>query len=82
MTFRHRNCTAGPGWGDVFRVGLVAYTSQNLYGPDDEDGTQLLAPGQEPITGLGEVCAAVRGTYLNCAVRFRLDAGRARHCDA
>jgi hypothetical protein len=49
-----------PWWGDVFQLGLVGYTSQRLYGPDDKDGTRLLAPGQEPITVLGEAYAAVR----------------------
>ena len=50
----------GPWWGDLFQVGLVGYTSQKLYGPDDKDGTKLLAPGQEPITVLGEAFGAVR----------------------
>ena len=49
-----------PWWGDLFQVGLVGYTSLKLYGPDDKDGTRLLAPGQEPITVLGEAFAAVR----------------------
>jgi len=49
-----------PWWGDVFQLGLVGYTSQKLYGPEGEGGTKLLAPGQEPITVLGEAFAAVR----------------------
>lgn len=49
-----------PWWGDLLQVGLVGYTSQKLYGPDDKDGTKLLATGQEPITVLGEAFAAVR----------------------
>ncbi len=49
-----------PWWGDVFQVGLLGYTSQRLYGPDDKDGTKLLAPGQHPITVLGEAFAAAR----------------------
>ena len=49
-----------PWWGDLFQVGVVGYTSQKLYGPDDKDGTKLLAPGQEPITVLGEAFGAVR----------------------
>jgi hypothetical protein len=49
-----------PWWGDLFQVGIVGYTSQKLYGPDDKDGTKLLAPGQEPITVLGEAFGAVR----------------------
>ena len=49
-----------PWWGDLFQLGFVGYTSQKLYGPDDKDGTRLLAPGQEPITVLGEAFGAVR----------------------
>ena len=49
-----------PWWGDVFQFALVGYTSQKLYGPDDKDGTRLLAPGQEPIMVLGEAFAALR----------------------
>jgi hypothetical protein len=41
-------------------VGIVGYTSQKLYGPDDKDGTKLLAPGQDPINVLGEAFGAVR----------------------
>ena len=40
---------------DFFRVGAVAYTSQKLYGPEDRDGTLLLAPGQEGYTVLGQI---------------------------
>jgi outer membrane porin, OprD family len=47
-------------WGDLVQVGLLGYTSQRLYGPEDKDGTRLLAPGQHPITVLGEAYAAVR----------------------
>jgi hypothetical protein len=49
-----------PWWGDLFQVGIVGYTSQKLYGPDDKGGTKLLAPVQEPITVLGEAFGAVR----------------------
>jgi len=49
-----------PWWGDLFQAGLVGYTTQRLYGPADEDGTKLLAPGQHPITVLGEAFGAVR----------------------
>ncbi len=49
-----------PWWGELFQVGIVGYTSQRLYGPGDEDGTKLLAPGQEPITVLGEAFGSVR----------------------
>lgn len=49
-----------PWWGDLFQMGIVGYTSQRLYGPQDEGGTKLLAPPQEPITVLGEAFGAVR----------------------
>jgi hypothetical protein len=49
-----------PWWGDFIQLGIVGYTSQKLYGPADEDGTKLLASGQEPITVLGEAFGAVR----------------------
>ncbi len=46
--------------GDVFQVGVVGYTSQRLYGPDDKSGTKLLKPPQEPINVLGEAFGAIR----------------------
>ncbi len=49
-----------PWWGDVLQLGIVGYTSQRLYGPEDEGGTKLLAPPQEPITVLGEAFGALR----------------------
>ena len=49
-----------PWWGDMFQVGLVGYTSLKLIGPDDEDGTRLLAPGQEAIAVLGEAFGSLR----------------------
>jgi hypothetical protein len=49
-----------PWWGDLFQVGIVGYTSQRLYGPDDKDGTKLLQPGQDPINVIGEAFGAVR----------------------
>ena len=49
-----------PWWYDLFQAGIVGYTSQRLYGPEDKDGTKLLAPGQEQITVLGEAFGAVR----------------------
>jgi hypothetical protein len=39
---------------DFFAFGATAYTSQRLYGPDDKDGTVLLAPGQHGYSVLGE----------------------------
>ena len=49
-----------PWWGDLFQVGIVGYTSQKLYGPEDKGGTKLLVSPQEPITVLGEAYGAVR----------------------
>lgn len=40
---------------DHIALGLTGYTSQHLQGSDDTDGTQLLAPGQEGYTVLGEL---------------------------
>jgi len=41
-------------WRDRLRAGAVLYTSQKLYGPEDEDGTKLLLPGQKSFTVFGE----------------------------
>lgn len=49
-----------PWWEDAVQLGVVGYTSQRLYGPDDKGGTKLLAPPQQAITVLGEAFAAVR----------------------
>jgi hypothetical protein len=38
-----------------FAVGATGYTSQKLHGPEDKDGTLLLAPGQQGYTVLGEL---------------------------
>jgi outer membrane porin, OprD family len=40
---------------DLFRVGAVLYTSQPLYGPEEHDGTLLLAPGQDGYTVVGQI---------------------------
>jgi hypothetical protein len=40
---------------DRFALGGTVYTSQKLYGPEDKDGTLLLANGQESYTMLGEL---------------------------
>ena len=49
------------GWlFDTFRMGAVGYTSQPLYAPNDKDGTQLLATGQEGITVLGQAYGQLR----------------------
>ena len=49
-----------PWWGDVFQLGIVGYTSQRLYGPEDKGGTKILQTDQQSITVLGEAFAAVR----------------------
>ena len=41
-------------WNDRIKIGATGYTSQKLYGPEDRDGTLLLAPGQEGITVIGQ----------------------------
>lgn len=47
-------------WKDRIKVGAIGYTSQKLYGPEDGDGTLLLAPGQEGITVLGQAYLMAR----------------------
>lgn len=49
-----------PWWGDVLQLGVVGYTSQRLYGPEDESGTLLLQPDQDPINVVGLAWAALR----------------------
>jgi len=44
----------------MFQIGLVGYTSQKLYGPDDKDGTRLLASGQNAINVIGEAYASLK----------------------
>jgi hypothetical protein len=49
------------GWFlDHFGMGVVLYTSQPLYAPDDRDGTLLLKPGQEGYTVVGQLYARVK----------------------
>lgn len=47
---------------DRLAVGAVAYTSQRLYGPENRDGTQLLQPGQEGYTVLGQLYGEIKIT--------------------
>ncbi len=54
---------------DRFALAATGYTSQRLYGPDDKDGTLLLAPGQEGYTVLGEAYGEV---LLNDDTRLKL----------
>jgi hypothetical protein len=49
-------------FGNVLALGATGYTSQRLSGPLDKDGTQLLQPGQEPYTALGELYGQFRLT--------------------
>lgn len=49
------------GWFlDRLSVGAVLYSSQPLLAPKDRDGTDLLRPGQEGFTVLGQLYARVR----------------------
>ena len=41
--------------GDMFGVHAAYYTSQPLFAPDDESGTKLLNPEQEPLGMLGQL---------------------------
>jgi hypothetical protein len=51
------------GWAfDRLQLRAAAYTSQDLYGPSDKDGTQLFLPGPEGFTVLGEANAVFRVT--------------------
>lgn len=47
-------------WRRRVRVGATLFTSQRLYGPEDEDGTQLLEPGQKGFSVLGEGFVTLR----------------------
>ena len=54
---------AGGGWlafrsgliGDLFGVHAAYYTSQKLFGPEDESGTRLLNPDQDALGMLGQL---------------------------
>jgi hypothetical protein len=41
-------------WRERLRAAMSLYTTQKVYGPQDRDGTLLLAPGQQGFTVLGE----------------------------
>jgi hypothetical protein len=47
-------------WKDRLQIGLVGYTSQKLYGPEDRGGTGLLEPGQEGFSVLGQAYLDLR----------------------
>jgi hypothetical protein len=49
------------GWlADTFAMGLVGYTSQPLYAPNDTPGTNLLHPPQDSLLMLGQAYGQVR----------------------
>lgn len=59
---------------ESLRVGGSLFTSQKLYGPDDKDGSGLLAPGQESFSGNLEAFLDWSGERLNAtAGRMRLE---------
>ena len=49
-----------PWWGDTVQLGVVGYTSQRLYGPQDKSGTLLLQSDQDAINVIGLAWAALR----------------------
>lgn len=59
---------AGGGWlgyesgwlRDILQLGVVGYTSQPFWAPDDKDGTLLLKPGQDGYAVLGQAYAAFK----------------------
>jgi hypothetical protein len=51
------------GWAfERLQLRATFYTSQDLYGPSDKDGTQLFLPGPEGFSVLGEANAVLRIT--------------------
>jgi hypothetical protein len=51
------------GWAfDRLQLRATGYTSQDVYGPSDKDGTQLFLPGPEGFSVLGEANAVFRFT--------------------
>ena len=49
-----------PWWGDFFQAAVNFYTSQRLYGPENEGGTNILQSNQSSINVLGEAFGAIR----------------------
>ena len=47
-------------WKNFLQVGLVGYTSQKLYGPEDRGGTGLLELGQKSFSVLGQAYLDLR----------------------
>jgi hypothetical protein len=46
--------------GNLFGVQAAFYGSEKLFGPPDEDGTKLLAPGQNNINVLGQIYGRIQ----------------------
>ena len=46
--------------GNLFGVQAAFYGSEKLFGPPDEEGTRLLAPGQNNINVLGQIYGRVQ----------------------
>jgi outer membrane porin, OprD family len=54
------------GWLlDFMSMGTAFYTSQPLYAPKDRDGTDLLKPGQQGYSALGQLYARFKVTEAN-----------------
>jgi hypothetical protein len=59
---------AGGGWlaydsgwfSNLLRIGLVGYTSQPIWAPDNKDGTLLLEPGQHGYSVLGQAYGSLK----------------------
>lgn len=49
-----------PWLGEVVQLGVVGYTSQRLYGPEDKGGTLLLQSDQDAINVIGLAWGALR----------------------
>jgi hypothetical protein len=66
-------------WRDALQLGATYYFSLPLHAPDDTDGTQLLAPGQDSIGVLGELYARLRYEKQTLTLhRQEIDMGYAR----
>lgn len=63
------------GWiADTLRFGVVGYTSQRLWGPQDKGGTGLLVPPQEPYSVLGQAFVSLKfGEQQATGGRFAVD---------
>ncbi|WP_251359921.1 OprD family outer membrane porin [Kangiella sp. TOML190] len=58
------------GWvADHLQIGVTGYTSQKVYAPSGKDGTDLLQPGQESYSVIGELQATIR-FYENIGMRI------------